>query len=79
MASLPAAEVDYDFVENPSEDFFCPVTFDLLIEPYLTPCCGNHLSPEAVTNLQGQPCPVCKEPDLNPVHDKIAIHVIWHF
>ena len=70
MASLPAAEVDYDFVENPSEDFFCPVTFDLLIEPYLTPCCGNHLSPEAVANLQGQPCPVCKEPNLNPVHDK---------
>ena len=70
MAALPAAEVDYDFVEKPSEDFFCPITFDLLIEPYLTPCCGNHLSPEAVTNLQGQPCPVCKEPNLNPVHDK---------
>ena len=70
MASLQAPEVDYDFVEKPSEDFFCPVTFDLLREPCLTLCCGNHLSPEAVTRLQGQPCPVCKEPNLNPVPDK---------
>ena len=65
MATLQAPEDGYDFVEKPSEDFFCPVTFDLLREPYLTP-----LSPLAVTTLQGQPCPVCKEPNLNPVHDK---------
>ena len=70
MATLQAPEDGYNFVEEPSEDFFCPVTFDLLREPYLTPCCGNHLSPAAVTTLQGQPCPVCKEPNLNPVHDK---------
>ena len=70
MASLQAPEDGYDFVVPPSEDFFCPVTFDLLREPYLTPCCGNHLSPVTVTTLQGQPCPVCKEPNLNPVHDK---------
>ena len=27
MASLPATEDEYDFVEKPSEDFYCPVTF----------------------------------------------------
>ena len=70
MASLPATESDHDFVEKPSEDFFCPVTFDILREPHLTPCCGNHLSAIAVTKLQGQPCPVCKEPNLNTVPDK---------
>ena len=70
MASFPAVEDEYDFVEKPSEDFYCPVTFDLLQEPYLTLCCGNHLSPEAVTRLQGQPCPVCKEANLNTVPDK---------
>ena len=70
MASLQAPEDGYDFVVKPSEDFFCPVTFDLLREPCLTPCCGNHLSQGAVTRLQGKPCPVCKEPNLNPVYDK---------
>ena len=70
MASLPATEDDYDFVEKPSEDFYCPVTFDLLREPFLTACCGNHLSQEAVTRLQGQPCPLCKENNLNSIPDK---------
>ena len=70
MASLPATEGEYDFVEKPSEDFFCPVTFDLLREPFLTACCGNHLSQEAVTRLQGQPCPVCKERNLSTMPDK---------
>ena len=65
MAALEAPEDGYDFVERPSEDFFCPVTLCLLQEPHLTPCCGNHLSQEAVSRLQGQPCPVCKE--TNPI------------
>ena len=70
MASLPATEHEYDFVEKPSEDFYCPVTLDLLREPFLTACCGNHLSQDAVTRLQGQPCPVCKESSLSTVPDK---------
>ena len=70
MASLPATESDYDFVEKPSEDFFCAVTLDFLREPHQMLCCGNHLSPVAVTRLQGQPCPMCKEPNLNTVPDK---------
>ena len=67
----PATESDYDFVEKPSEDFFCPVTFDLLQEPHQTLCCGNHLSQKAVTRLQqdGEPCPICKK-TLNTVPDK---------
>ena len=70
MASLPAAEGEYDFVEKPSEDFYCPVTLDFLREPQQMLCCGNHLSQEAVTKLQGQPCPVCKEKNLRTVADK---------
>ena len=70
MASLPATEGEYDFVEKPSEDFYCPVTLELNREPFLTACCGNHLSQEAVTRLQGQPCPVCKERNLNTIPDK---------
>ena len=62
---------DYDFVERLSEDFLCPVTLEVLREPYLTVCCGNHLSQEAADKLQGnqKPCPLCKQP-LQAVPDK---------
>ena len=70
MASLPAIEDEYNFVEKPSDDFYCPVTFELLCEPFLTACCGNHLSQVVVTKLQGQPCPVCKESNFNTMPDK---------
>lgn len=65
-------EAEFDFVERPSEDFFCPVTFELLLDPHQTACCGNHLSEKAVHRLQrdGKPCPMCKEPQLNTVRDK---------
>ena len=63
-------EREYDFVEQPPEEFFCPVTFAVLLEPYQTQCCGNHLSQEAYQRLQGQPCPVCREENLTAVRDK---------
>ena len=55
---------DYPFVEQPSEDFFCPVLFGLLLQPHLTSCCGKHLSQEAATRIQGEggACPLCKMP-----------------
>ena len=62
---------DYDFIEKPPEDFFCPVTLEVLREPFLTVCCGNHLSEEAANQLQRdeKPCPLCKRP-LQAVPDK---------
>ena len=62
---------EHNFVEKPSEEFFCPVTLDVLIEPFLTLCCGNHLSKEAANQLQREqkPCPLCKE-QLQAVPDK---------
>ena len=63
-------EREYDFVEQPPEEFFCPVSFAVLLEPYQTQCCGNHLSQEAYQRLQGQPCPVCREENLTAVRDK---------
>ena len=62
-------EREYDFVEQPPEEFFCPVTFAVLLEPYLTQCCANHLSQEAYQRLQGQPCPLCREKNLTAVKD----------
>ena len=63
-------EREYDFVERPPEEFFCPVSLAVLLEPYQTQCCGNHLSQEAYQRLQGQPCPVCREENLTAVKDK---------
>ena len=80
LRSLPAEngvssehdQDEFDFVERPSEDFFCPVTFELLLDPHQTTCCGNHLSLKAVNRLKrdSKPCPMCKEPELATVHDK---------
>ena len=63
-------EREYEFVEQPPKDFFCPVTFAVLLEPYLTQCCGNHLSQETYQRLQGKNCPVCRERNLVSVKDK---------
>ena len=78
-----ATQKEFNFVERPSEDFFCPVTFELLLNPHQTTCCGNHLSEKAVRRLQRdrKPCPMCKESELSTVQDKFhrrrvsAVHV----
>ena len=80
-------ERDFDFVERPSQDFFCPVSLELLLEPQLTSCCGHHLSLEAATRLQreGKPCPMCNAGEWNAVLDKYhrrKVHEVrvrcWH-
>ena len=63
---------EYDFVETPSADFFCPVLKDLLLQPHLTTCCGHHFSVEAADRIktEGAPCPICKDPNFTTVLDK---------
>ena len=71
MACRPG-EHDYHFVERPSQDFLCPVSRELLLEPQQTSCCGNHLSLEAATRLraEGKRCPMCNGGSWNAVFDK---------
>ena len=61
---------EYDFIEQPPVEFFCPISFVLLCEPYLTECCGNHVSSEAYLQVQGQPCPMCREEKYVAIKDK---------
>ena len=63
---------DYDFVEEPPQEYFCPVTFELLRDPKQTECCGHHLSGNVVTRLQleGKPCPLCTCPNFAVTNDK---------
>ena len=69
---METEEKDYSFIEPPSGDFFCPVTYDLLLQPHLTLCCGKHLSQEATTKIQreGRPCPLCNEPQWSTLRNK---------
>ena len=66
------AKEEYDFVEQPSQHYFCPVTFELLFHPEQTTCCGHHISNEAVTRIQRdkKPCPICNKPNLTTMPDK---------
>ena len=66
------AKEEYDFIEQPSQEYFCPVTFELLVYPDQTTCCGHHISREAVERIQKdkKPCPMCKEANLTIVPDK---------
>ena len=78
---------DFDFVEWPSQDFFCPVSLELLLEPQQTSCCGDHLSLEASTRLhrEGKACPMCNAEQWSAVLDKYhrrRVHEVrvrcWH-
>ena len=63
---------EYDFIEQPSQEYLCPVTFELLFHPEQTTCCGHHISNEAVTRIQRdkKPCPLCNKPNLTTMPDK---------
>ena len=63
---------DYPFIEQPSDDFFCPVTFGLLLQPHLTSCCGKHLSQEATARIkrEGGACPLCNSSDWSTILSK---------
>ena len=68
----PSPSVEYDFIERPSQDFFCPVSLELLLEPQLTSCCGHHLSLEVAERLQRdeKACPMCNTDTWSAVLDK---------
>ena len=61
----------YDFVEKPSDDYFCPVTKKFLLDPKQLTCCGEHISQEGfqkVKSQRGTPkCPKCDKVDFQVV------------
>ena len=70
MASNVNSGEEYDFVEKPGNEYFCPVTFELLKDPRQTNfCCGNHLSRATAERLEGKPCPLCKKQLLKTTED----------
>jgi hypothetical protein len=63
---------EYPFVEEPSQDFYCPVTYDVMVEPHFTSCCGKNLSERAVFRIQreGNPCPLCRRSNWSTLLNK---------
>ena len=63
---------EYDFVEEPPDEYFCPVTLELISDPKQTECCGHLLSGRLVSKLQreGKSCPLCNDPNFKVITDK---------
>ena len=58
-------------MQEPAKEFFCPVSFELLVSAKQTSCCGQHLTEEVAFNLEenNKPCPMCNTPNLNTHKD----------
>ena len=61
-----------EFVESPSEDFDCPVCFQIMQDPFLTACCGNHFCEVCMeaTKKKNNRCPFCKQKRIAGIVDK---------
>ena len=56
----------YYFITEPPKSRFCPICFELLIEPYQIVKCGHHVCQQCHTQLLTngkKECPVCRESD----------------
>ena len=61
-----------EFVEEPPEDFKCPVCLSVVKEPHLTECCGHLFCQKCIDRVikYKRPCPLCKEADFHTMLDK---------
>lgn len=53
----------YKFVSEsePNEEYICPITNKVMLDPHQTKCCGNHISATKAEKLTkaNKPCPLC--------------------
>lgn len=64
---------EIQFVGGRSEDYFCPVCLEVLLEPFQFLCCGNHACGTCSGRLIATPnglCPVCREKLNGATEDK---------
>lgn len=71
-SSKVKSEEEYSFLDPPPYDFFCPITYGLMLKPTQTKCCGKHISEEAVTQLMARhhQCPLCTQENFSCILDK---------
>lgn len=59
----------YQLVNLPPDDVVCPICLDILVEPNLLTCCGQHLCKECGTRIS-KVCPLCRDKKYQVVPDK---------
>lgn len=57
---LYLAAFDYSLVDEVPDEYVCPITRELLLDPLVTTCCGERISKNAVKSIQQQ-CVLCKK------------------
>ena len=79
----------YALIDEISDEFICPVTKELLVDPYQSLCCGHYISKEAFDKLltQEAKCPMCRSiswrctPDKafqRRVHQALKVRCLLH-
>ena len=56
---------EINLISQPPDDYFCLVCIELLVEPFLTDCCGQHLCRTCRGRLLASgktECPMCRKP-----------------
>ena len=68
MAMAPDPNTSYDHDEN----YSCPICFDILQEPYLTECCGQHFCADCIAKVKQRVdrCPYCQTEPLIGITNK---------
>ena len=72
MALSKFSSSECDFVDKSSKDFDCPVCLQIVWNPFLTACCGNHFCDACVksTKEKNDRCPFCDEKPMIGIIDK---------
>ena len=72
MALSKFSQRDCEFVDKTSKDFDCPVCLQVVWNPFLTACCGNHFCDACVksTKEKNDQCPFCYEKPIIGIIDK---------
>ena len=60
----------YSLTTIPPPDVLCPICHDILEEPHLTDCCGNHFCKGCITKLTTHECPVCRKGNFTAIRNK---------
>ena len=63
---------EWDFVDPPPKELFCPMCKNILREPILTECCGSNFCKDCIEPVKttGRPCPKCDQINFASINDK---------
>ena len=63
---------DCEFVETPPKEFECTICLNILKEPHLNNCCGQHFCQQCIQRIidDQKPCPLCNKADFVVILDK---------